>query len=339
MQQALKIELLAIMGAVAFSKPDAVTLAGRSSPFAVAGTAPGLQPMASPLVAQLQNLFYEHCYCRSFTGSTTNFPVAGPSGNELVDAISAANTSRDHWDAGWQLTQTLPSGQIVATKGAMTRMAWPGEFHGHGPPGMQLAAGAGISLFAPRESRISQPGFYFAFGEALTDQQDDHGVVRFYWNVTADGAPLLVGAIATALNRLLIPFHLKCLYLPDLFNRSDAAVLYVAKRYYHVVATILPDVHHALRAKLKSATPLFSKRLADGFGLAEDPKTGESFGMHRCRLLAEAACRAHEHGQDNAEARLAEVVTGFAAGGLVTETPYLNAGSQDQYEFRERRTA
>src|SRR5204862_49379 len=85
--------------------------------------------------------------------------------------IQTAYTSQDHWSAGWQLMQTLPNGQIVAVKGSMTRTVWPGEFHGHGPPGVQVAAGGGISLFAPRESRTSQPGFYFAFGEALADQQ------------------------------------------------------------------------------------------------------------------------------------------------------------------------
>ena len=34
-----------------------------------------------------------------------------------------------------------------------------------------------------------QPGFYYAFGEALADQQDDFGVVRLYWNVTARRVP------------------------------------------------------------------------------------------------------------------------------------------------------
>jgi hypothetical protein len=346
MQQTLKTELLTIMQAVAFSAADAVTFAGRSSPHAAAGLASGLSPTGNPVVTQLQNLFYEHCYCRRFKGEAADTPAARadtpaaqPSGQGLIEAISAANTSREHWDAGWQLMQTLPSGQIVAVKGAMTRMAWPGEFHGHGSPGMQLLPGAGISLFAPRESRTPQPGFYFAFGEALADQQEDYGIVRFYWNVTADGVAPLVGAITPALNHFAIPFRFKCLYLPELFDRSDAAVLYVAKRHYRIVATMLQDVHRAVRPRLKSATPLFSKRLAYGLGLAEDPGTGESFGMSRCRLLAEAACRAHERGLYSAEARLEEAAGAFAATGLSLDRPYLNAGSFDQYEFGERRAA
>lgn len=342
MQQALKTELLTIMQAVEFSPQGAVTFAGRSSPYAAAaaaGAGAGLGALGNPVVAQLQHLFYEYCYCRHFAGEATDSPAARSSGPGLIEAISAANTSREHWDAGWQLMQTLPSGQIVAVKGAMTRMVWPGEFHGHGPPGMQLMPGTEISLFAPRESRTSQPGFYFAYGEALADQQEDYGIVRLYWNVTADGAAPLVGAIMPALNRFAIPFRFKCLYVPELFDRADAAVLYVAKRHYRIVAAILPDVHQAVRAKLRPATPLFSKPLAEGLGFAEDPGNGESFGLNRCRLLAEAACRAHERGLDSAEARVEEVARAFAVAGLSLDQPYLNAGSSDRYEFAERRAA
>ncbi len=337
MPQALKTELLAIMQAVAFSSQGAVTFAGRASPYAAAGAS--LDRSSDPVVTQLQHLLYEGCYCRRFAGEATEIPAAHASGQELIEAISAANTGREHWNAGWQLTQTLPNGQIVAVKGAITRLAWPGEFHGHGAPGMQLVPGAEISLFAPRESRTSQPGFYFAFGEALADQQEDYGIVRFYWSVEADGTASLVAALTRALNRFEIPFRFKCLYVPELFDRLDAAVLYVAKRHYHIVAALLPAVHHTVRAELRCATPLFSKPLADGLGFAEDPGNGESFGLNRCRLLAEAACRAHERGLDLAEARVEEVVRTFAAARLSLDRPYLNAGSSDCYDFVERRAA
>jgi hypothetical protein len=338
MQQALKTELSAIMQAVAFPAPGAVTLAGRSSRYADSGPMPGIGAAGNPLLARLQHLFYEFCYCRRFDGVAAE-QATQPSGTGLIDTLSAANTSRERWDAGWHLAQTMPSGQIVAVKGAMTRMVWPGEFHGHGPPGMAPLPGTEISLFVPRESRTTQPAFYFVFGEALADQQDDFGIVRFYWNVTADGAAPLVGVLTQALNRFAIPFRFKCLHMSNLFDRSDAAVLYIAKRHYRIVATILPDVHRAMRALLKSATPLFAKPLADGLGLAEDPRTGESFGMSRCRLVAAAVCRAHERGLDTVEARLDEVADAFTAAGLSLEHPYLNAGAADRYEFQERRAA
>jgi hypothetical protein len=94
-----------------------------------------------------------------------------------------------------------------------------------------------------------------------------------------------------------------------------------------------------VQQELKPATPLFSKHLADGLGFAEDPRTGESFGMNRCRLMAEAVCRAHQRGHDSAEARLGEIAAAFAAAGLSFECPYLNAGTVDAYDFGGRLAA
>jgi HopA1 effector protein family len=336
MQAALKAELLDILQAVAFPAPGTVALAGRSSPYAGAsGQVAGMAPAANPVVTQLQQQLYEWCYCRRF-GTPGESAVATATDPAFVDALSAANTSRERWDRGWQIQQSLPSGQIVAVKGAMTRLLWPGEFLGHGPPGTPPSAGNQISLFAPKESRIAQPGFYFAFGETLADQQDDVGMVRLYWNVSANGAAALIGGVTRELNRFAVPFRFKCLSLPGLFDRTDAAVLYVAKRHYRLVAALLAQVYRDARPTLKAATPLFAKRLADGLGFAEDPKTGESFGTSRCRLVAEAVCNAHDRGLDSAEARLGEVAAAFAAAGLSLERPYLNPGSVDRYDFEER---
>jgi hypothetical protein len=339
MQQDLKAELLTIVQAVAFPSPGSVTLAGRAMPNPAPGGMPGLAAPGNPLVSQLLHLLYDGCYCRRFgtpLPQWTNPPAPNPA---FLEALSAANTGREHWDAGWQIQQSYQSGQIAAVKGAMTRLVWPGEFHSHGAPGVAPQPGTQISLFAPRESRTSQPGFYYAFGEALADQQDDFGILRFYWNVTADGAAALIRNLTQALNRFAIPFRFKCLQLPELFDRTDAAVLYIAKRHYRVAASILPDVHRAIRPSLEPATPLFAKTLADGLGFAEDPKTGESFGMSRCRLVAEAVCRAHEQGAHSAEARLERVIAAFAAARLSLDAPYLNAGSTDRYAFEMERAA
>jgi HopA1 effector protein family len=339
MQNALRTELLNILQVVAFPAPGVVALAGRTSPYAdAAGQIAGIGT-GSSTVLQLQQLLYDLCYCRRF-GALAPERVAAPVPNlQFVEKLSAANNSQERWDMGWQIQQTLPSGQIVATKGALTRMVWPGEFLGSGAPGTPPTPGSQIKLFVPKESQTLQPGFYFAFGEALADQQDDFGVVRLYWNVAADGAAELTGGVTRALNRFAIPFRFKCVSLPDLFGRTDAAVLYVAKRHYRLAAALLFDVYRGARPWLKAATPLFSKRLAEGLGLAEDPKNGESFGTSRCRLSAEAVCSAHERGLDSAEARLSEVAAAFAAAGVSLERPYLNAGSTDQYDFQERRAA
>jgi hypothetical protein len=333
MASPLHAELLRIVAAMAFPSPGVVTLAGRSAPYAGAVPAmPGVTPAANPLVAQLQQLLYDRCYCRRFDGGAPQPTAAATPDPNFVEALSAANTGRERWDAGWQITQALPSGQVAAAKGALTRMVWPGEFLARGATGGPPRPGTEISLYAPKESRTMQPGFYFAFGEALADQEEEFSILRFYWNVEAGGAAQLIARLTAPFNRFAIPFRFKCLSMVELYERTDAAVLYIAKRHYRLAAELLTEIYPAVQASLKPQTPLFAKTLAPGLGLAENPKTSESFGMHRCRLVAEAVCGAHARGIDAPQARVDAIGASFAAAGLSLELPFLNPGSADRYD-------
>ena len=69
--------------------------------------------------------------------------------------------------------------------------------------------------------------------------------------------------------------------------------------------------------------PVFTKTLAPGLGVAEDPGYTESFGQHRCRLLAEGLVRGHEQRIHNLEDRLRVVSDCFRAEGLDLDPPFL----------------
>src|SRR5436305_14389954 len=62
---------------------------------------------------------------------------------------------------------------------------------------------------------------------------------------------------------------------------------------YVLIVELLVDVYQAVKDNLKPETPLFTKRLAAGLGFAEDPGNGESFGMSRCRIVAEGLWSAY----------------------------------------------
>jgi hypothetical protein len=86
--------------------------------------------------------------------------------------------------------------------------------------------------------------------------------------------------------------------------------------------------------ELKASTPAFTKPLAPGLGLSEDPAGGlDSFGMTRCGLLADAALRAAELGAVTIPERLDVVAARFAEDGIDLDAPYLNSGSTDRYVF------
>jgi HopA1 effector protein family len=63
--------------------------------------------------------------------------------------------------------------------------------------------------------------------------------------------------------------------------------MYIRKEAYPAVVNLLGRIYPLIAPFLKPGTPVFTKPLAPGIGLAEDPGQAESFGQHRCRLLAD----------------------------------------------------
>ncbi|HEX8697161.1 MAG TPA: T3SS effector HopA1 family protein [Longimicrobium sp.] len=328
-------ELRRIVAAVDALGPTGFRFGGRS--FQAPPQPPGAPPRAAgappPVVELLQNTFYQYCYVRRFAGAALDPPYAPRPDDDLVPLLSRANPTRERWEQGWEIAQILASGQVIARLHGRTRFLWPGEFLSRDGPGMQPRPGMRVSVHAPRESATMQPGFYFAFGESPFDQGDELDLVRLYWHVDDAGAPALLRHLAGALNRYGVPFRFKTLSLRSAYVRADPAVLYVSHRYFRITAELaLEGVIPRVAAHLSPETPLFTRALAPGLALAEDPDTGESFGMARCRVLAEGVWQAHTAGLRTPEERMRAVAAHFAAAGVDLERPWLNPGSIDRYD-------
>jgi hypothetical protein len=251
----------------------------------------------------------------------------------LLEAMSLANTTRERWEHGWTIARIQQHGQILAQKGSVQRNLWPGQFVSKDGPASMPRQGAEISVFYARESRSLQTGFYYAFGEVPEDDASAFGLVRLYWNISFEGAPRLVGLLTSRLNRFHVPFRLKAATARSQFNRTDVAVVYLAKRFFHIVAELMLDVHPEIEDALGDDVPLFSKRLAKGLGVAEDPGTGESFGQSRCRRLAESVWNCYQRGEKRPQARWEEFRRLLKERGIDPRHPHLNAGSLDWYEL------
>ena len=90
-------------------------------------------------------------------------------------------------------------------------------------------------------------------------------------------------------------------------------------------------IHREVATELHPSVPLFSKPLASGLGVAEEPDNGESFGQQRCRLVAEALCDAHLAGAHTHDERLRVVREHLARSGVDPDRPYLRSASEDVY--------
>jgi hypothetical protein len=285
-------------------------------------------PMLAPLVADMQLRLYDWAYCRRMQGRVDAEPRPNPA--LLLDKLSAANVGRERWEHGWRIAQLFPNGGAQAQKGGRAVMFEPGHYN---TGGAMPHPGAAAAVFLARESKTLQPGFYYVMSETVPEQALEARPTRIYFHIDEEGAPLLVTAISRELNRFGIPFRFKTLSYSGSYIRSDSAVLFFAKRYFPVIARLLPRIREAVKDHLRPATPLFTRKLGDGLGLAEDPGNGESFGSNRARLVAQAIWDAHVRGLQSEEARLQELDVQFQQHGLRLDRPHLRAGSVDLYEL------
>jgi hypothetical protein len=225
----------------------------------------------------------------------------------LLEALSHANAGRGSWEPGWTV-ERVDDGEVLAA-GQRLRVRVPAE--DCRPP--RPRQGAAVALRLPQELPRLWPGYWLAIGDAPVDDL----AVRVYWNVTCEGAPALVAALTTWLNREGVPFRLKVADHPYRFARHDAAILYLGGDAFRGVKAALAECARAQSVHLRPGTPAFTLPLAPGVGLAEDPG-GESFGARRCDVLADAIVRAHEgpvRGVDAVAAR-------FAEDGVDIDAPY-----------------
>jgi hypothetical protein len=290
----------------------------------------------------LQTLIYGHYYCR---GEYSSYPEerkeVSPSDDSIrqnfVTQLQTANTSVSCWDYGWTVESSHSPGTFQGRKGNHMRILNPGEFikdqfyHG------ALQPGELVRIWLPKESDGSSDSFYFAYGNCVTE--DDHeSLIRFYFNLVPEGAALLVNLITTTFNRYHIPFQFKCLNDPALYSRSDTAVLYLNKRYVSLCYPLLKGIHENLQPYFRRLTPLFTRRIDDGFAFAESPRhPGESFGTNRSRLIA--AGIVHAFNEQSPKDQWVRCVTEtIETNGYSLDHFHLNPGSRYPYPFEEQKT-
>jgi hypothetical protein len=341
MQTDLSTELAAVFGAFTIHSPSAFSFAGeppvdtRATQNPPAWNTPALPPPGDSsdtesLVRAVQGTLYDRCYARRLGG-----PAAPPSRMDAADPeftrqLAQANAGRERWDKGWVIHQLGPNGQVFVRKGERERAAMPGAFISETVMGMAPQIGGSVSIRAPRESVDVQPGYYFAFGETLDELAEQLSLVRFYFHCSADSAVLLIGELTEALNRFQVPFQLKTPAIRTLYGRTDAAVLYTGARYVAITARIIAGLRH--HVPLEPAVPLFTKPLWPGIGAAVEPGSGESFGMHRCRLAAEGIVDAWRNGSQDVPARFTAVAARFTAAGIDFARPYAGPDGVDLFD-------
>lgn len=245
--------------------------------------------------------------------------------HSLMDALAAANAASGCWEPGWTVFD-VEEGQYGVDSGTLKLWVAPRDLRAGRS---DIHIGDKVSILMPKGSRELSPGYYSAFSDAPSTEMGAQGLVRVYFALTPSGAPIAMKTLTESLNVGCIPFRLKMLADTASYGRADSAVLYLSADCLSDAATYLIPAFHELAPTLRNAAPLFTRPLATGIALAEEPTAEDSFGQHRCDLIARGLITAAEHGCLADPDRVLHVLRAWEAAGIDIERPYLNAGSDD----------
>ena len=295
------------------------------------------------LVENLKDELYLKYYC---TG-TTNETISSSLEHEIskyhydpffVHQLSISNKSHGYFDENWKIDSINKDKMLVSGSMGKFYISFKNDNEKYISEYKRPKIGQDIKIHTSKEMFNISPGFYMVNGDKSIDK--DAQILRFYWNIKPDGAIKLIHNITTILNKINLPFKLKIVNDPARFTRCDSAVLYVEKKNYFLILPTLQKIHNKIYFYMKDLTPSFTKKIAKGLAIAEDPgiSTNESFGTNRCRILAEGLVKIFEANNLESSEQINIIINCFKENNINLEKPYLkNYTSTDFYKITKHK--
>jgi hypothetical protein len=251
------------------------------------------EPSGKMLFDELQKIIYQKFYIQPCEPLGHDLPTK-ESLEENIAGLSKANAGNDHFDEGWVVEKNEDGDALIACKGNYRMQLKPGEFLNVRSGNTDHDNRREVRIYRPKEYCSINDIFYFAFGSAIADSNEDF-MVRFYFNATFEGNLKIMQLITSFLNEFHVPFIFKCLIHPFYYGRSDTAVLYVNKQNANFTFDFLRSIREEIKNCLRDALPLFVYPVSKGIGFAEQPAAeSESFGSHWAKIIAAGIMKAYE---------------------------------------------
>lgn len=254
---------------------------------------------------------YERWF-HAITAETCHFPDEG--GYRAAHGAGRAAGQGAGFEPGWTLAALGGGGAVEAERGAVRTRALPLDWLPADPA--RLAAGVGDAIAVrPRIDAVSG-GFWHLWSRPWALRPPER-ILRVYAPVAPHAAEPFVAAFAAAAPAAT-RWSMKILTGAHGGGRRDGAVIYLDRR--HGLA------QRWLAALLAAAAPLVAgprprctAALAGGFGWANDPGGGRSYGQWLCERLGGVDPAVI----DDAAAFAAAVAARFAADGADADAPHL----------------
>jgi HopA1 effector protein family len=293
------------------------------------------------LIIQVQNYLYDLYFSHSaIEFQKLEIAAQQPSQiqkNDLIDGVDIdfcqrlqqSNSSRGYLDPDWQVVAATPAGELVVVKDGLHLHINPQY---HLPPDFRQAQPSDfIPIFLP-PNLVGKDAYIIVgnSGKPATDGNTPPSV-RVYFNFTPDAAVAIADRLTRQFNQLALRFEFAILHDPGLFHRYDSGKLYLGQSDYLQAQTMLAEIYRAYQSEFSANIPVFAKQLAPGLGVAEEPPSGDTFGIQRCKLVATALVTAMERGETAATDKLRIVRSHFMAAGIDWLQPHLNPAGLDCY--------
>jgi hypothetical protein len=314
-------QLRAMVAAVSFASPQqarVTNLNGAQRDIAVADERDAFGGLAAALYADHYSLL-----------PAAEERPATETGTAFVAALQAANPVAPRHQDGWTVMRADVGGIWIVDAAQQPRFATLNEIV---PLANTIAPGSPVRLVPQRDYVTAPAGHFVIFGRQGFDPQTGRQI-RFYWNIAPAGAAGFLREIGARLERRRIPFQAKVPVDPARYARTDCGVLYLNDEDVEAAGDAVAATYQVLRENLRPAVPLFTREIAPGLAFAESPPTRESFGMHRCGLIAEGLLWAEARGVREGEARLAILRERLTAYGLDPDRLEFNPTSRYPYRL------
>jgi HopA1 effector protein family len=248
-------------------------------------------------------------------------------------ALHDRNTGEGYFDPDWLVLRESSDGLLVAQKDGLTLHVSRDRHLDQ--TDRAAAIGDRVAIRLPRN--LIEDECYVAVGNTgpshRLDSQEDEPIINVYFNLNAEDVLALMKDLTTALNALNLPFKLRVPMDEIDCDRPDSISLTFSKAHYSAIQPLLSAIYQEQQARYRPEIPLFTKFLAPGLALAEQPHQTftpqESFGLNRYQIVAEGILTAWRQQNSAASERMSAIRQSFSARSINLDCPYLNPGSKD----------
>ena len=256
---------------------------------------------------------------------------------QFYNQLHENNHGKGYLDYGWRVLRKEPDGSLAVSKAGLTLHVEENHLE---PNTLSSRVDDLIAIRLPK-NRLNN-GFYLAVSNSAKQQQDDLlnpwgklEVVSIFFNLNAAGAIAIMNSITDKLNAAEISFNFQVPHHPLGCSRYDSGILNFQRQDYGKIQELIKGIYKDNQCYFKPEIPLFTKFLAPGLSLAEQPLekplNKQSFGVNRCQMLANGLFDAWDKGIDSPEEKVSIIRQHFALKSVDLECPYLNPNSEDIY--------